>query len=197
MKDIPSRDKCFLGPAVGPDWFKYLENVDDPIGVVPATYDGSMTMLDRGWKGLHKNVQALYRELEMLSGKQGLWIRMTEGYRPRRRQAYLYALGRDIQYVGRDGVPTTAKHDAAGTPHDKQGVVTNAKPGQSHHQSGRAFDIRLTGKTVKEWYHEGRLTQVSVIGKRLGLEWGGDWPGTLRDLPHYQVPDEEHDAVRS
>jgi len=176
----------FLGPAVGPDWFKYLEGKDDDPVLVPSMYDGSLTLLDKGWKGLHKDVQALYRQLERLSGKQGLWVRMTEGFRPRRRQAYLYALGRDILYVGRDGVPTRAIKDADGKPHSKQPIVTKAKPGQSNHQSGRAFDIRMTGKTVKEWYHEGRLAQVAVIGKRLGLEWGGDW--TFPDMPHYELP---------
>lgn len=173
----------FLGPAMGPDWFKYLGGKDDPPGTIPPNYDGSRTLLDNGWAGLVKGVQDLYKQLELLAGKRGLWVRMTEGYRPFRRQAYLYALGRDILYVGKDGWPTMDK-ETDGVPNSKQIIVTWALPGQSNHQSGRAFDVALTGRDP---WNRARLEAVGVIGEGLGLEWGGRWAPPKQDLPHFQL----------
>ena len=62
-------------------------------------------------------------------------------------------------------------------------IVTNAKPGSSYHELGRAFDIAFlyvgTNAPRRWWQFAGR------VGKSLGLRWGGNFR-TLRDRPHFE-----------
>lgn len=66
-------------------------------------------------------------------------------------------------------------------------VVTNAKPGDSYHQYGLAFDVVPTAyKNLPDWNPTGPLwSRIGAIGQGLGLEWGGSW--TKKDLPHFQL----------
>lgn len=95
----------------------------------------------------------------------GLDPRLQETFRSQDRQAQLYAQGRT----------------APGS------VVTKAKPGQSNHNYGVAFDV-VPGSVIGKpnWAPEdpawGRLGE---IGKKVGLEWGGDWK--FVDRPHFQL----------
>ena len=66
-------------------------------------------------------------------------------------------------------------------------IVTNAKAGQSKHNTGRAFDIAISNPdgslnwdTASEAWH-----RVGEIGKELGLTWGGDWK--MKDMPHFEI----------
>lgn len=69
-------------------------------------------------------------------------------------------------------------------------IVTWAKPGQSLHETGRAFDVvpLRNGKCV--WGTTGAdgelWRQVGEIGERCGLEWAGRWPARIREFPHFQ-----------
>lgn len=97
----------------------------------------------------------------------GLIIGISECFRTVAEQDALYAQGR-----------TTAGS-----------IVTNAKGTDygSHHQWGTAFDIyRNDGKGA---YNDadGFFSKVGAIGKKLGLEWGGDWTSPV-DKPHFQLP---------
>lgn len=64
-------------------------------------------------------------------------------------------------------------------------VITNAKPGQSFHNFGLAEDIVF--KILGKWSWDLKLpwNDLGKIGKKLGLEWGGDWKN-IKDLPHFQ-----------
>jgi len=90
-------------------------------------------------------------------------IRITEGFRSIERQNELYAQGR-----------TTAGN-----------IVTNAKGGESFHNYGVAFDIVFT----ETGYNPPKMDWeiVGFIGKRLGLDWGGDWK-SFEDKPHFEMP---------
>ena len=149
--------------ASQPPHFKYLNGVDDPpeiLALLPSDYDGSDTLPDKGWATMKSGTQMAYTRLEAACSAVGLFIRMTEGFRPRRRQAYLYAQGRD----------TAGK------------IVTHALPGKSNHQTGKAFDVCMDDKDP---LNEKELARVGVIGKSVGLAWGGDWPSA--DTPHFQL----------
>lgn len=61
--------------------------------------------------------------------------------------------------------------------------VTNAKPGQSWHNYGRAFDVAFWTPKGLSW--EGPYERVAVWAKELGLEWGGDFV-SLKDWDHFQ-----------
>ena len=67
--------------------------------------------------------------------------------------------------------------------------VTKARPGDSWHNWGRAFDVVpiRNGKLV--WGINGADLQlwqrIGKIGQGVGLEWGGSWV-KFPDMPHFQ-----------
>lgn len=65
-------------------------------------------------------------------------------------------------------------------------IVSNAKPGDSYHQYGLAFDVVPTAYLhLPDWNPSGELwAQIGAIGKNLGLYWGGDF--SHPDLPHFE-----------
>lgn len=90
-----------------------------------------------------------------------IYIALTEGTRSFQRQQALYNQGRTTPGM----------------------IVTNAKPGQSLHNYGVAFDIIfiVNGRRT----YTGNWKRVGEIARSLGLEWGGDWKGFV-DRPHFQ-----------
>ncbi len=67
--------------------------------------------------------------------------------------------------------------------------VTNAKAGQSNHNSNpsRAFDIGFQ-QGGKLFWDNHFFERFAVIAKSHGLSWGGDWTGGFRDKPHFEGP---------
>lgn len=112
---------------------------------------------------LHPYVKQLAEKLLAECKKQGLNIIVTETYRSKERQDYLYEQGRT-----RPG-----------------NVVTNArgKDMESMHQWRLAFDI--CHNKVGDEYNEAIINKVGKIGRSIGLEWGGDWTSFV-DKPHFQ-----------
>lgn len=61
--------------------------------------------------------------------------------------------------------------------------MTNAKPGDSYHNYGLAFDFVVLKDKVASWderldvnsNHLWDYVEVGNIGKSYGLTWGGDW----------------------
>lgn len=122
----------------------------------------------RDTKQLHPDLQVIIEKLKLECEKQGLKIGISECLRTKQEQDNLYAKGRT----------------------DKSSkIVTNAKGStySSMHQWGVAFDFyRNDGKgayNTSDKFFE----KVGAIGKKLGLEWGGDWK-SIKDLPHFQLP---------
>lgn len=106
-------------------------------------------------------------------------VRVTHTLRTLDEQMHLYAKGR----VFRDGEWAVT---------DKRQVVTNAKPGQSAHNYGAAFDICFNGH---EPYPSPMTPEgsnlwkiVGAIGERVGLAWGGSWV-SIQDRPHFERRD--------
>lgn len=119
-------------------------------------------MSSRRLEDLHPIVAEKAHKLVELAKNEGIDLLVTSTLRTFEEQKELYALGR--------------------TKPGKR--VTNAKPGQSWHNFGLAFDVvpLLNGKAVWNspfWSHIGDL------GKSLELVWGGDFTG-LRDHPHFE-----------
>lgn len=67
-------------------------------------------------------------------------------------------------------------------------VVTWAKPGQSKHEAGRAFDVVPLRAGVPVWGTSGQdgalWRRLGAIGEGVGLTWGGRW--SKPDFPHFQ-----------
>jgi peptidoglycan L-alanyl-D-glutamate endopeptidase CwlK len=79
------------------------------------------------------------------------------------------------------GTRTYAEQDALFA----KGGVTKARGGFSNHNFGIAFDIGVFSGA--KYLEESPLYKaVAVIGKGLGLSWGGDWKSFV-DEPHYQL----------
>lgn len=124
---------------------------------------------------LHPELQKKVVKLQKECLKVGIKIKIGECFRTVAEQNALYAKGRT----------------APGS------IVTNAKGNSysSMHQWGVAFDFFLDmdvdkdGKKSDDVFNNATklFNKVGAIGKKLGLEWGGDWK-SIKDLPHFQLP---------
>jgi len=65
-------------------------------------------------------------------------------------------------------------------------IVTNARAGQSKHNSRQAFDCvpLLNGKP--QWSDAATYLKMGAIGEAAGLTWAGRWNGKLRETAHFQ-----------
>ena len=125
---------------------------------------------------LHPELKKKVVKLQKECLKAGIKIKIGECFRTVAEQNALYAKGRT-------------------TPGS---IVTNAKGSSysSMHQWGVAFDFFLDmdvdkdGKKSDDVFNNATklFNKVGAIGKKLGLEWGGDWK-RIKDLPHFQLPD--------
>ena len=124
--------------------------------------------MSRNIKLCHPRLQELAGKLVSECAKQGLIVKLGECFRSVEEQSALYAKGRITS-----------------------GNIVTYADGSSYssmHQWGVAFDvIRNDGKGAY-YDNDGWFSKVGAIGKRLGLEWGGDWVSPV-DKPHFQLPD--------
>lgn len=115
----------------------------------------------KGIDALQPGLKEIYIKLEKRMKKLGKPIYISEGFRTAKRQDDYYSRGR-----------TTGGK-----------IITNAKGLQSYHNYGLAFDVIFkdyawSPPSSRWWASLGRE------GKKLGLEWGGDW--TFKDYPHFE-----------
>lgn len=89
-------------------------------------------------------------------------IFITETFRSQARQNYLYEQGRT-----RPGSKVTW-------------TLT------SNHTSRRAWDIAVA--PPRNLYDISTLSKVGAIAKKLGITWGGYWPSSRYDAPHFEIP---------
>jgi RHS repeat-associated protein len=94
----------------------------------------------------------------------GRTYRVTQGLRTSEEQNALYA-------IGRRGVKG-------------EGVVTNARGGESYHNYGLAFDVVEMRGGEPLWNKPSQ--SFLDTAKSLGFEWGGDWQ-RFPDYPHFQM----------
>lgn len=126
---------------------------------------------------LHPELKKKAVKLQKECLKVGIKIKIGECVRTVAEQNALYA-------KGRNGVPGPIVTKAKGTDY------------RSMHQWGVAFDFFLDmdvdkdGKKSDDVFNNATklFNEVGAIGKKLGLEWGGDWK-SIKDLPHFQLPD--------
>jgi peptidoglycan L-alanyl-D-glutamate endopeptidase CwlK len=113
--------------------------------------------------GCHPQFNNLIFKLLNLCILEGLNVGVVAGLRSFEEQDKIYAQGRT----------------APGK------IVTNAPPGFSWHNYGIAADITFKDEKGKfVWRDSDRWDMLGILGKRVGLEWGGDWKKP--DRPHFQ-----------
>jgi peptidoglycan LD-endopeptidase CwlK len=104
-------------------------------------------------------------EMGLLLANKGIDIEIAQGLRTWAEQAALYALGRT----------------APGS------IVTKAKPEQSWHTFGCAFDIAIVTSYGLDWTGSSPAWEASIeAGKLVGLASGSEWR-TFPDKPHFQL----------
>jgi len=111
---------------------------------------------------LHPKVKPKVEALLNASKNAGLPLLATSGMRDCAEQTKLYAKGRT----------------APGS------VVTNAKCGESSHNFGTAVDVVPLENGKPNWNSK-NWDKIGAIGKKVGLQWGGDWK-SFKDKPHFE-----------
>ena len=114
---------------------------------------------------LHPTVQAMADQLLAQLSQRGIDVRFGDTFRTYLQQDQLFALGRTRP--GR--------------------IVTNARGGQSIHNFGLAFDIRIydaNGKYIGDGSNQLYKT-AGTMGQAIGLEWGGSWSSPY-DPSHFE-----------
>ena len=150
--------------------------------MAPLPKAGPEPPQDRRLATLAPDVRLAAEALIVEAARQGIALRVTETTRSRDRQAWLYSIGR------------THSHPATGS--EKR--LTDAPPGRSNHESGRAIDLVPMKLEVPPagapdpaaikavaWYSFPAWEAIGRIGEKIGLKWGGRW--TSRDLPHFEM----------
>lgn len=154
--------QAFLGVAADGVWGKEskaaLQAVLDGKESQGEPIAGVDPRSEKNIRTLHARAQPLARQLIAKSAEAGITIKVISGTR------------------------TYAEQDAL---YRKRPKVTNAKAGYSNHNFGIAFDVGIFSGT-KYIPESPKYKTVGAIGKRLGLEWGGDWK-SFRDEPHFQL----------
>lgn len=127
-------------------------------------------------------VQILARSLVHAAAQLGITIKVISGSRTYEHQHCLYLQGRKPGEVN----PARKKEGLDPIPEEEtKKKVTNADAGFSNHNFQIAFDIGVF--EGKKYLGESPLYKaVAVLGKQLGLSWGGDWK-TSKDEPHYEL----------
>lgn len=123
----------------------------------------SITQTCRDLSELTSSAQTACQLLFQECYKAGIdFVFITETYRSQARQNYLYEQGRT-----RPGQ-----------------VVTWTR--SSNHTSRRAWDIAVA--PPRNLYDISTLAKVGAIAKKLGITWGGYWPASQYDAPHFEIP---------
>jgi peptidoglycan L-alanyl-D-glutamate endopeptidase CwlK len=119
-------------------------------------------MGSRRLEDLHPVVADKARALLALAAGEGIDLLVTSTLRTFAEQAVIYAQGRS-------------------QPGKR---VTNARPGQSWHNFGLAFDVvpLVAGKPV---WNAPCWDRIGALGRSLDLTWGGDFR-SFKDRPHFE-----------
>lgn len=127
-------------------------------------------------------VQLLARSLVHAADAIGIEIEVISGSRTYPQQDAIYLQGRaSLAEVNK--ARKAAGLDAIGEEDNHK--VTPCKGGQSNHNFKLAFDIGVF--QGKNYLGESPIYKaVAVLGKQLGLTWGGDFHSHV-DEPHYEL----------
>jgi peptidoglycan L-alanyl-D-glutamate endopeptidase CwlK len=105
------------------------------------------------------------------------WI-MIQGYRTPEYQLELYGHGRRLLSTGEWEVV------------DEKEIVTNALPEHAPHCRRAAYDIACLDRNGHiDWQNLEPYRKAGILGKELGLVWGGDFKSMKADFGHFALPD--------
>lgn len=158
-------------------------------------------MIDRGLASLPPDFRRLAERVDRACNAAGFDLLIYSGRRTLEEQAVLYRQSRPFRDIKRKadqlriaGFPILADALlAVGPQHGDH--ATDAAPGESWHNYGRAFDaVPIIGGQL-DWNPTDKFDARKVDAHWLryaaevraaGLQWGGDWP-RFRDYAHAQL----------
>jgi len=142
---------------------------------------------ERNIATLLPEVRILARSLVHAANSIGIVIKVISGTRTYPQQDAIFMQGRGHSLAEVNQARTKAGLDpfsAAEWPKEDR-VVTKARGGHSNHNFGIAFDVGVFKGGA--YLDESPLYKAAaVLGKQLGLTWGGDW-ASIEDEPHYEL----------
>lgn len=119
----------------------------------------------RSLNDLHPHVSVLCQSFIQECHKSGIDVIITSTFRDIASQDAIYAQGRT-----------------------KSGpIVTNAKGGESFHNYRVAFDFVPIVNGKADWNNTMTFRKCGEIAQALGLDWAGNWKGSLKELAHCQL----------
>lgn len=152
---------------------KILDWIDSKFGFIPSVPlpEQPLTPMpptpkdvpDLSKWGLVPELEALAVSFLIECKNKGYDLRITQGLRTMAEQQALYNQGRT-----KPGV-----------------IVTNAKPGESYHNFGKAFDVCFNG-LVPYPNDDAHWRAIADIGKNIGLIPGYYFHG-FQDKPHFEI----------
>lgn len=148
-------------------------------------------MASRRIEDLHPITREKAQKLIEEARKQGIELLIYCTYRSPEEQLVLHMQGRLKEYgITVQQLNEKRKQIGLASISEKEAstVVTNAKPWQSFHQYGLAFDCVPVDAGKPNWNNTAAYQQVAKIADKLGLEWAGNWK-TFKELPHFQDTD--------
>lgn len=145
-------------------------------------------MASRRLEDLHPVMRQKAEKFLELARQKGIEVLIYCTYRSPQEQEVLYLQGRLKQFGltveelnrlrKRLGLWALSEREA-------NRKVTNAKPWQSFHQYGLAFDCVPLHGGKPAWNDKGAYAVLGQIAEEVGLEWAGRWK-RFKELPHFQ-----------
>lgn len=141
-------------------------------------------MASRELSVLHPSIRGKTSLFMGKCSEQGIEALITCTLRSMNEQAALFSQGREE--ISRVNMLRAAAGLSPIKSMSENRIVTNAKPGDSMHNYGLAFDVVPLegGKPIWDSGHPVWKT-IGKIGKECGLEWAGDWV-RFKEFPHFQ-----------
>jgi len=140
-------------------------------------------MASRKIEDLHHSIREKARQFLSRCSEQGMHVIVTCTLRTMEEQAALYAQGRE------EIAAVNTLRAIAGMPPiegEANRIVTCARPGESMHNFGLAFDVVPLDGGKPVWNVSDPVWQtVGRTGKECGLEWAGEWK-RFREYAHFQ-----------
>ena len=155
-------------------------------------------MASRRIEDLHPITREKVQGFLHIANQNGIDVLIYCTYRSPEEQEVLYLQGR-LEKFGITLEQLNQKRKEFGlyplSKKEANRIVTNAKPWQSFHQYGFAFDCVPLQGGKPDWSNIEAYKTLEKIGKQVGLEWAGEWR-KFKEMPHFQDTDTYNHIVQ-
>ena len=145
-------------------------------------------MASRRLEDLHPVTREKTEEFLEKAKENGIEVLIYCTFRSPEEQEILYMQGR-LEQFGITLKELNERRKKLGlwelTEEEARRKVTNARPWQSFHQYGLAFDCVPLAGGKPDWSNHEAYEKLGEIAQKVGLEWAGSWK-QFRELPHFQ-----------